>query len=323
MPLETATYIDQLVQSNPAHSDGLNNADAHLRLIKGTIQATFPNFTAAALNSTQAQIDTTVQDVTVNGVSLLAAAVSFLHNASDGLGNPVAGEVNVVSGGTVSASFTATAASVPGTFSATGAITGPGVCPIGSILIWPTNTLPNGIGIGTFAWCNGAAISRTTYASLYSGQPGSIGTTYGAGDGSTTFNLPNYQEVALVGQSGMGGAASPGLLSSISSGLKAVLNGLFGLDTYDIKQSDLPNVAPTFTGIQGTATSTSQFTPASGGESDGGGALAPALDDVSPATVFSTFTPAGTISSINGGVTQTAMPTHQPSKTVNFIIRVA
>lgn len=35
--------------------------------------------------------------------------------------------------------------------------------------------------------CNGSAISRTTYASLFA----VIGTTYGVGDGSTTFNLPN------------------------------------------------------------------------------------------------------------------------------------
>lgn len=36
--------------------------------------------------------------------------------------------------------------------------------------------------------CDGGALSRTLYAKLY----GKIGTTYGAGDGSTTFNLPNY-----------------------------------------------------------------------------------------------------------------------------------
>lgn len=35
--------------------------------------------------------------------------------------------------------------------------------------------------------CNGAAVSRTTYAALFA----ITGTTYGAGDGSTTFNLPN------------------------------------------------------------------------------------------------------------------------------------
>jgi microcystin-dependent protein len=47
------------------------------------------------------------------------------------------------------------------------------------------------------AWlaCNGGAISRTTYAALFA----AIGTTYGAGDGTTTFNLPDTRGRALVG----------------------------------------------------------------------------------------------------------------------------
>ena len=45
MALETATYIDGLNASNPAASDAINTADDHLRLIKSTIKATFPNIT--------------------------------------------------------------------------------------------------------------------------------------------------------------------------------------------------------------------------------------------------------------------------------------
>ena len=37
--------------------------------------------------------------------------------------------------------------------------------------------------------CNGQAVSRTTYQELFA----TIGTTYGEGDGTTTFNVPNYQ----------------------------------------------------------------------------------------------------------------------------------
>ncbi|MBC7746656.1 tail fiber protein [Pedobacter sp.] len=43
--------------------------------------------------------------------------------------------------------------------------------------------------------CDGVAVSRTTYAGLFT----AISTTYGAGDGSTTFNVPNYKGRALVG----------------------------------------------------------------------------------------------------------------------------
>lgn len=45
MPLETATYIDDLVATNPASGDGLGGADDHLRLIKAALLATFPNIT--------------------------------------------------------------------------------------------------------------------------------------------------------------------------------------------------------------------------------------------------------------------------------------
>jgi microcystin-dependent protein len=53
----------------------------------------------------------------------------------------------------------------------------------GSLLMWPTTSAPSG-----YLNCDGTAVSRSTYATLY----GVIGTTFGTGDGSTTFNLPNY-----------------------------------------------------------------------------------------------------------------------------------
>lgn len=54
--------------------------------------------------------------------------------------------------------------------------------PPGTMIHFAGKTLPEGWLI-----CNGAAVSRTTYAALFA----AIGTTYGSGDGSTTFNLPN------------------------------------------------------------------------------------------------------------------------------------
>jgi microcystin-dependent protein len=49
--------------------------------------------------------------------------------------------------------------------------------------MWGTATAPTG-----WLLCAGAAVSRSTYATLFA----VIGTTFGVGDGSTTFNLPNY-----------------------------------------------------------------------------------------------------------------------------------
>ena len=58
----------------------------------------------------------------------------------------------------------------------------PGVL-TGSLLMWPTTSAPTG-----YLNCDGSAVSRTTYASLFA----VVGTTFGSGDGSTTFNTPNY-----------------------------------------------------------------------------------------------------------------------------------
>jgi microcystin-dependent protein len=63
--------------------------------------------------------------------------------------------------------------------------------PTGSINAWSTNTAPTG-----WQLCDGTAVSRTTYAALYA----VIGTTYGSGDGSTTFNLPNLKGKVIVGR---------------------------------------------------------------------------------------------------------------------------
>jgi microcystin-dependent protein len=60
----------------------------------------------------------------------------------------------------------------------------------GEIKMWPTGTAPTG-----YLLCDGSQISRTTYAALFA----LIGTTFGVGDGSTTFNLPNYLNRFAVG----------------------------------------------------------------------------------------------------------------------------
>lgn len=56
--------------------------------------------------------------------------------------------------------------------------------PIGKIVMYAGNSAPRG-----WLLCQGQAVSRTTYAKLYS----VIGTTYGTGDGSTTFNVPDMR----------------------------------------------------------------------------------------------------------------------------------
>ena len=56
MALESATYIDGLVATNPVSTDPLSSADDHMRLIKATLKNTFPNITGA-ITATQAEIN--------------------------------------------------------------------------------------------------------------------------------------------------------------------------------------------------------------------------------------------------------------------------
>lgn len=76
-----------------------------------------------------------------------------------------------------------------------GAGTWVGVPPVGTGFLWFTNTAPSG-----FLLCRGQEVSRTTYATLF----GVIGTTYGVGDGSTTFNLPDLQQRFPLGKAAAG-----------------------------------------------------------------------------------------------------------------------
>lgn len=67
--------------------------------------------------------------------------------------------------------------------------------PTGAILDFGGTSAPSG-----YLGCDGSAVSRSTYAALFS----AIGTTWGAGDGSTTFNVPNFQRRTAVGSGGIG-----------------------------------------------------------------------------------------------------------------------
>jgi len=64
--------------------------------------------------------------------------------------------------------------------------------PTGTIIPWSDGSAPSG-----FLECNGALVSRTTYADLFA----IIGETYGAGDGSTTFAVPDLQDNVAVSKS--------------------------------------------------------------------------------------------------------------------------
>ena len=83
-----------------------------------------------------------------------------------------------------------------------GFITGASLLPIGSYIQFAGSQAPAG-----FLVCNGGAISRTTYSKLFA----VIGTKYGSGNGSTTFNLPNLTDRFLQGSTTSGTVKNAGL----------------------------------------------------------------------------------------------------------------
>ncbi len=109
--------------------------------------------------------------------------------------------------------------------------TGPAgpMTPVGAVVLWPGAALPAG-----WLECDGSAVSRTTYAALFA----VVGTTYGSGNGSSTFNLPNLTGRFAVGQDagqaefdvlGESGGSKSVTLTSAQSGLPAHGHGATGL----------------------------------------------------------------------------------------------
>ena len=78
--------------------------------------------------------------------------------------------------------------------------------PSGTIALWPTTTPPT-----DWLICNGAAVSRTTYSTLFI----LFGTTFGAGNGSTTFNLPDYRNKMPYGSGTLPIGATGGSADSV------------------------------------------------------------------------------------------------------------
>lgn len=89
--------------------------------------------------------------------------------------------------------------------------------PLGTVLPYASN---NSVPAGFFE-CNGQEISRTVYADLFS----VIGTYYGAGDGETTFNLPDYRDKFIEGSGTAGQEHEAGLPNIEGSTPSAVYEG--------------------------------------------------------------------------------------------------
>ncbi len=98
----------------------------------------------------------------------------------------------------------------------------------GIIIPWTTTSAPTG-----FLECTGSAISRSTYSDLFA----VVGTTYGSGDGASTFNLPNLQNSVVVSKSPGKSLASTGGADTVAQ--TGTVSG--NLANHTLTTPELPN----------------------------------------------------------------------------------
>jgi len=156
------------------------------------------------------QLNATGGDTNVGAkISSKGSGVLYLDGGSTGtvdVGTTSTGNINLKRSTSITGDLT-----VSGAFN---------YIPSGAVMWYAIASAPAG-----WLTCDGTAISRTTYAVLFA----AIGTTFGTGDGSTTFNLPDQARRTLVGKGGSGTAT-----------LAATVGSTGGAETHTLTVAEMP-----------------------------------------------------------------------------------
>ena len=233
MGLESASFIDDLVVANPVSGDGVSQGDDHIRLVKTVLKATFPSLDRAIyLEKARADIASagsvaigaaTTNYLNITGTTTITAfdnvaagiwrfvrfdgILTLTHNAttlilpsganittavddhaifiSEGSGNWRCVNYQRKTGKALIDNIPSQTGNSNKYLTTDGStLSWANAVPAGMITAWPTATAPTG-----YLECDGSAVSRTTYSALFA----VIAETYGNGDGSTTFNLPDLR----------------------------------------------------------------------------------------------------------------------------------
>lgn len=104
--------------------------------------------------------------------------------------------------------------------------------PVGALMPFAGASAPAG-----WLLCGGQAVSRTTYSALFA----VVGTTYGVGDGSTTFNVPDLRGRVLAGRDDMDGTAANRLTAGGSGITGTTLGAAGGSQTHTMSTSEMPS----------------------------------------------------------------------------------
>jgi microcystin-dependent protein len=245
-----------------------------------------------------------------------APGITFLGDLDSGFYRIGADNWGFALSGSKVLDLSASTVAITGNVTISGSVTagsgiGAGTVPAGSISAYGGNSAPTG-----WLLCDGSAISRTTYDTLF----GIIGTNYGSGDGSTTFNVPDLRGRVLAGQDDMGGT-SANRLTGLTNGVNGDTMGASGgLESFTLATTNIPSHTHSFSATTSSNGSHDHGISNAGGTdsmANGGNSMADASSGSTDTDGSHTHTISGTTGS--SGST-TAMGHIQPTTIVNYII---
>lgn len=180
--------------------------------------------------------------------------------------------------------------------------------PTGQLISYAGTTAPTG-----YFLCDGQAVSRTTYANLFT----VIGTTWGSGDGTTTFNVPDLRGRLLAGADNMGGTPA-----NILTGYALGTTG--GTQTVTLTAAELPVSAYADTGHTHLITDPGHVHTALAQVSTGffspGAASGPSISGNTGSSTTGITIQSGTANITNAGGGG-SHPNIQPTAAINILIR--
>jgi len=170
----TATTVYPTWVGTTSGNQPQKTTSTRLSFVPSTGVLTAPTFSGALSGNASTATSATSATTATNLANGAASQIPYQTGS---------GATSFISNGTAGQVLTSNGASAPTWAAAGGSSTG-------TIAMYPSATPPSG-----WLLCNGAAVSRSTYSALFA----VTSTTFGAGDGSTTFNVPNYNDRMPIG----------------------------------------------------------------------------------------------------------------------------
>jgi microcystin-dependent protein len=261
---QTEASLADAVNKKHDRTHGLLSADhlvvgltaGHILMATGSTTVEFKALEASHIPNLDWSKITTGKPTTLSGYGITDAytkteletsgtlAVSITGNAATATNATNATNVTTnINGMAITNIFESDKKTVKKATSATSANNG---VPPGSVFPYAGLSAPTG-----YLLCYGQAVSRTTYSALFA----VIGTTYGAGNGSTTFNVPDLRGRVIIGLDNMGGISANRVLNNNAD----VIGGSGGEEKHTLTVDEMPSHNHTYTSERLCADGTTQY----------------------------------------------------------------